>query len=169
MTIRVATMGLTVVVGMLLVIQGCSKKSIQSGGDAQSSDRGMAKSGHGIHRARADDGRRWDQPGRWGRADSTLRAPRSRICHCRSRPQEPELAVCADSIRVAGAKPPSEERLGGGGTMLAKVEPSESTRDRSKIFAESRPRTSSLGRGRIERCVFRLRQLDHLLKRHGNR
>ncbi len=46
MTIRVATMGLTVVVGMLLVIQGgCSKKSIQSGGDAQSSDRGMAKSG----------------------------------------------------------------------------------------------------------------------------
>lgn len=46
MRIPVATMGLTLTVGMLLVMQGgCSKKSIQSGGDAQSTERGMAKSG----------------------------------------------------------------------------------------------------------------------------
>ena len=43
MRIPVATMGLTLTVGMLLVMQGgCSKKSIQSGGDAQSTERGMA-------------------------------------------------------------------------------------------------------------------------------
>ena len=46
MRIPVVTMGLTVAVGMLFVVQGgCSKKSIQSGGDAQSTERGMAKSG----------------------------------------------------------------------------------------------------------------------------
>ncbi|MEP7152093.1 MAG: OmpA family protein [Nitrospira sp.] len=120
MTIRVATMGLTVVVGMLLVIQGgCSKKSIQSGGDAQSSDRGMAKSGGPA-------------PSAMGSMGSTggLDAPSATFpdLSLSSKPQdEPETGGLRGFDSVSGGKAPSEERLGGGGTMLAKVEPSEST------------------------------------------
>ncbi len=120
MTIRVATMGLTVVVGMLLVIQGgCSKKSIQSGGDAQSSDRGMAKSGGPA-------------PSAMGSMGSTggLDAPSATFpdLSLSSKPQdELESGGLRGFDSVSGGKAPSEERLGGGGTMLAKVEPSEST------------------------------------------
>ena len=120
MMIRVATMGLTVVVGLLLVIQGgCSKKSIQSGGDAQSSDRGMAKSGGPA-------------PSAMGSMGSTggLDAPSATFpdLSLSSKPQdEPESGGLRGFDSVSGGKAPSEERLGGGGTMLAKVEPSEST------------------------------------------
>ncbi len=122
MTIRVATMGLTVVVGMLLVIQGgCSKKSIQSGGDAQSSDRGMAKSGGPAPSAM----------GSMGSAGSgAFDAPSATFpdLSLTSKPQdELESGGLRGFDSVSGGKAPSEERLGGGGTMLAKVEPSEST------------------------------------------
>lgn len=120
MRIRVATMGLTLAVGMLLIIQGgCSKKSIQSGGDAQSSERGMAKSGGPA-------------PSAMGSMGSTggLDAPSATFpdLSLSSKPQdEPESGGLRGFDSVSGGKAPSEERLGGGGTMLAKVEPSEST------------------------------------------
>jgi peptidoglycan-associated lipoprotein len=44
-----------------------------------------------------------------------------------SQAQDPETSGLKGFDSVAGGKPPSEERLGGGGTMLAKVEPSESS------------------------------------------
>lgn len=117
MRIPVATMGLTVVVGMLLVIQGgCSKKSIQSGGDAQSSDRGMAKSGGPAPSAMGSTG--------------GLDAPSATFpdLSLSSKPQEDlDTGGLRGFDSVSGGKAPSEERLGGGGTMLAKVEPSEST------------------------------------------
>ena len=116
MRIRVATMGLTMVVGMLLVMQaGCSKKSIQSGGDAQSSERGMAKSG-------APAQAQLPPP-------SGLDAPSATFpdLSLSSKPEDPETGGLRGFDSVSGGKAPSEERLGGGGTMLAKVEPSEST------------------------------------------
>lgn len=123
MRIRVATMGLTVAVGMLLVIQGgCSKKSIQSGGDAQSSERGMAKSGGPAPSAMGSMG----STGGGGGFD----APSATFpdLSLSSKPQdEPESGGLRGFDSVSGGKAPSEERLGGGGTMLAKVEPSEST------------------------------------------
>ncbi len=123
MTIRIATMGLTVVVGMLLVIQGgCSKKSIQSGSDAQSADRGMAKSGGPAPSAMGSTG----SMGSAGALD----APSATFpdLSLSSKPQdEPETGGLRGFDSVSGGKAPSEERLGGGGTMLAKVEPSEST------------------------------------------
>ena len=122
MRIRVATMGLTMVVGMLLVIQGgCSKKSIQSGGDAQSSDRGMAKSGGPAPSAMGSTGSMGASP--------NLDAPSATFpdLSLSSKPEDPETGGLRGFDSVSGGKAPSEERLGGGGTMLAKVEPSEST------------------------------------------
>ncbi len=116
MRIRVATMGLTMVVGMLLVIQaGCSKKSIQSGGDAQSTERGMAKSGGPAPAPLPSTG--------------ALDAPSATFpdLSLSSKPEDPETGGLRGFDSVSGGKAPSEERLGGGGTMLAKVEPSEST------------------------------------------
>jgi Outer membrane protein and related peptidoglycan-associated (lipo)proteins len=124
MTIRVATMGLTVAVGMLLIIQGgCSKKSIQSGGDAQSSERGMAKSGGPPPSAMGSMGSTGGSNGGFDSAGSTF--PDLSLS---SKPQDdPESGGLRGFDSVSGGKDPSEERWGGGGTMLAKVEPSEST------------------------------------------
>jgi len=44
-----------------------------------------------------------------------------------SKPDDLETGGLRGFDSVSGGKAPSEERLGGGGTMLAKVEPSEST------------------------------------------
>lgn len=121
MRIRVATMGLTLAVGMLLVIQGgCSKKSIQSGGDAQSSDRGMAKSGGPAPSAMGSMG---------SSSGDGLGAPGATFpdLSLSTKPEDPETGGLRGFDSVSGGKAPSEERLGGGGTMLAKVEPSEST------------------------------------------
>ena len=133
MTIRVATMGLTVIVGMLLIIQGgCSKKSIQSGGDAQSSDRGMAKSGGSAPSAMGSMGSMGSSgsPGSGSTGGNGFDAPSATFpdLSLSSKPEdEPETGGLRGFDSVSGGKAPSEERLGGGGTMLAKVEPSEST------------------------------------------
>lgn len=130
MTIRVATMGLSVAVGMLLIIQGgCSKKSIQSGGDAQSSERGMAKSGGPPPSATGSMGSMGSTGGSSG-SNGGLDSAGSTFpdLSLSSKPQDdPESGGLRGFDSVSGGKAPSEERLGGGGTMLAKVEPSEST------------------------------------------
>ena len=116
MRIPVATMGLTLTVGMLLVMQGgCSKKSIQSGGDAQSTERGMAKSGGPAPAPLASTG---------GMDAPSATFPDLSLS---SKPDDLETGGLRGFDSVSGGKGPSEERLGGGGTMLAKVEPSEST------------------------------------------
>ena len=112
MRIPVATMGLTLTVGMLLVMQGgCSKKSIQSGGDAQSTERGMAKSGGPAPAPLASTGG-MDAP-----------SPTFPDLSLSSKPDDLETGGLRGFDSVSGGKAPSEERLGGGGTMLAKVEP----------------------------------------------
>jgi peptidoglycan-associated lipoprotein len=132
MRIPVATMGLTLTVGMLLVMQGgCSKKSIQSGGDAQSTERGMAKSGGPAPSAMGSTG------GVGGMEPPAATFPDLSLS---SKPDDLETGGLRGFDSVSGGKAPSEERLGGGGTMLAKVEPSEARRARSKIFVASKPR-----------------------------
>lgn len=130
MAIRVATMGLTVAVGMLLVLQGgCSKKSIQSGGDAQSSERGMSKSGGPPPSAMGSMGSTGGATGPSSSFDSAGSSGSTfPDLSLSSKPQdEPEVGGLRGFDSVSGGKAPSEERLGGSGTMLAKVEPSEST------------------------------------------
>ena len=108
-------MALTMVVGMLLVMQaGCSKKSIQSGGDAQSSERGMAKSG-----APAQSQAQLPTLG--------LDAPSATFPDLSCRANRKILRPAARGFdSVSGGKAPSEERLGRR-HHVGKVEPSEST------------------------------------------
>ena len=142
MNMRITTVGLTIMAATMLVgLSGCSKKSIQSGGDTQAVERGMAKTGAsqaGSH-----------SPSSGGFTPSSPSAPSSPGTPDTSsgvgssfpdlslssqaqdplsnQPQDPEGSGLKGFDPVGGGKPPSEERLGGGGTMLAKVEPSESS------------------------------------------
>jgi peptidoglycan-associated lipoprotein len=112
---------------MLLVGQpGCSKKSIQSGGDSQSSERGMAKSGSTVPPSMSGG---LGQPSSPTAPSASAPSTGSTFpdLSLSSTAQEPETGGLRGFDSVAGGKSPSEERLGGGGTMLAKVEPSEST------------------------------------------
>lgn len=96
----------------LLGVSGCSKKSVQSGGDTQSSQQGSAKSGSGMDSGRTGVGNFPDtsmQSG--GGSGSGLRGL---------------------------DKNPSEERVGAGaGSLLAKADPSDSSgRQLDEIRAE---------------------------------
>ncbi|HEX2055513.1 MAG TPA: hypothetical protein VHF07_03405, partial [Nitrospiraceae bacterium] len=149
MSIRITTVGLTVLAGLMLVgPSGCSKKSIQSGGDTQAVERGMAKSGAsqaGSHTPMAPGSGGPSSPGMSsppsspnmsGQPDASggvgssfpdLSLSSQNQDPLSAQPQDPEGSGLKGFDPVAGGKPPSEERLGGGGTMLAKVEPSESS------------------------------------------
>lgn len=145
MSIRITTVGLIILAGVFLISQGCSKKSIQSGGDTQAAERGMAKSGasSGSHSPMPPSagGFTPSTPSSPGASSSpsmpgTSSPPSSPgsdmgssfpDLSLSSQAQDPETSGLKGFDSVAGGKPPSEERLGGGGTMLAKVEPSESS------------------------------------------
>ena len=145
MSIRITTVGLIILAGVFLISQGCSKKSIQSGGDTQAAERGMAKSGasSGSHSPMTPStgGLTPSTPSSPGAssspsmpgASSPPSSPGSDMgssfpdLSLSSQAQDPETSGLKGFDSVAGGKPPSEERLGGGGTMLAKVEPSDSS------------------------------------------
>jgi peptidoglycan-associated lipoprotein len=151
MNMRITTVGLTILAGVALVgLSGCSKKSIQSGGDTQAVERGMAKSGTtpaGSHQSMpsGSGGFTPGTPSGSNTPDSSgMSAPPNTSSEAGSsfpdlslssqgqdplaaQPQDPEGSGLKGFDPVAGGKPPAEERLGGGGTMLAKVEPSESS------------------------------------------
>ncbi|WP_447602008.1 OmpA family protein [Nitrospira sp. Nam80] len=146
MSKRITTVGLVILAGVFLISQGCSKKSIQSGGDTQASERGMAKSGasSGSHSPMAPSTGGFapsapTMPGGSGSSgtpntsnDMGSSFPDLSLSSQGQDPlstqaQDPETSGLKGFDSVAGGKPPSEERLGGGGTMLAKVEPSESS------------------------------------------
>ena len=102
----ICTCGLVLVMSMALIgMPGCSKKSVQSGGDSQSTQ-GMAKGGS---------------------SDS----PRSGVGNF------PDTGVQSGGGGLRGLdKNPSEERVGSG-TMLAKVDPSNSAeRQMEEVRAE---------------------------------
>lgn len=142
MTSRVCTVTLAVVAGLILIVQpGCSKKSIQSGGDSQTSQRGMAKSGKtpALAQAGSDPSPAptfppASPPESAPTIEPPAEPPASGVgtfpdLSLTSKTQEPAMAE-PETLRgldpLAEGKAPTEERLGGGGTMLAKVEPSES-------------------------------------------
>jgi peptidoglycan-associated lipoprotein len=160
MNIRITTVGLTVLAGLTLVgLSGCSKKSIQSGGDTQAVERSMAKSGttpaashqsmpsgsggftpsspsssSGVNepssQSMATPPGSSSEPNAGGEVGSSfpdLSLSSQAQDPLSAQPQDPEGSGLKGFDSVAGGKPPSEERLGGGGTMLAKVEPSESS------------------------------------------
>ena len=153
MNMRITTVGLTILAGVALVgLSGCSKKSIQSGGDTQAVERGMAKSGTtpaSSHQPMSpgSGGFTPSSPGSGGiNEPSGMGTPPGSSSQpevgssfpdlslssqaqdpLSAQPQDPEGSGLKGFDPVAGGKPPSEERLGGGGTMLAKVEPSESS------------------------------------------
>ena len=130
MSVRIATLGLTVVVGVMLVsLSGCSKKSIQSGGDTQAAERGMAKSGSSSPPSSSGSmpGGSSGSMGPSGSSGSGGMGSTFPDLSLSSKAQDPDSSVLKGFDSVAEGKSPSEERLGGGGTMLAKVEPSESS------------------------------------------
>ena len=103
--------------GLLLVtMPGCSKKSVQSGGDTQSSQAGMAKG----------------TPGAGGSARSTGSAGGG----VSSNFPDTSLAGRDGSGGLRGLdKNPGEERVNGG-TMMAKLDPSQSGRQMDEIRSE---------------------------------
>lgn len=129
MSVRIATLGLTVVVGVMLVsLSGCSKKSIQSGGDTQAAERGMAKSGSSASiPPSTGSSMPGGSSGSTGSSGSGGMGSTFPDLSLSSKAQDPDSSVLKGFDSVAEGKSPSEERLGGGGTMLAKVEPSESS------------------------------------------
>ena len=130
MSVRIATLGLTVVVGVMLVsLSGCSKKSIQSGGDTQAAERGMAKSSSSSPASSGSSmpGGSSGSMGPSGSSGSGGMGSTFPDLSLSSKAQDPDSSVLKGFDSVAEGKSPSEERLGGGGTMLAKVEPSESS------------------------------------------
>ncbi len=131
MSVRIATLSLTVVVGIMLVsLSGCSKKSIQSGGDTQAAERGMAKSGSSApmtpNTGSSMPGGSNGPMGSSGSGGMGSTFPDLSLSS-KAQDPDPDSSVLKGFDSVAEGKSPSEERLGGGGTMLAKVEPSESS------------------------------------------
>jgi peptidoglycan-associated lipoprotein len=103
--------------GLLLVtMPGCSKKSVQSGGDTQSSQAGMAKGTPGAG-------------GTGGSTGSTGGGVSSNF-------PDTSLAGRDGSGGLRGLdKNPGEERVNGG-TMMAKLDPSQSGRQMDEIRSE---------------------------------
>lgn len=103
--------------GLLLVtMPGCSKKSVQSGGDTQSSQSGMGKGTPGAG-------------GTGGSGDSTGGGVSSNF-------PDTSLAGRDGSAGLRGLdKNPGEERVNGG-TMLAKLDPAQSGRQMDEIRSE---------------------------------
>lgn len=103
MTKTLCTFGVALMVGVLFAsLPGCSKKTLQSGGDTQASQQGMAKDGS----AGSGGGSESSKSGVGNFPDTSMQGSSS------------------GGLRGLD-KNPSEERIGSG-TMLAKVDPSAS-------------------------------------------
>ena len=118
--------------GLLLVtMPGCSKKSVQSGGDTQSSQSGMAKGASGAGGSAGSAG------SAGGSGSSGLSAG--------SEPSGGGVSSNFPDTSLAGRdgsgglrgldKNPGEERVNGG-TMMAKLDPSQSGRQMDEIRSE---------------------------------
>jgi peptidoglycan-associated lipoprotein len=106
-----------IMLGLVMVATpGCSKKAVQSGGDTQSSQQGMAKGSDGMN-ASASDGSRSGGPST-NFPDTSLSGREA-----------------SNGLRGLD-KNPSEERIGGGGTLLAKADPGSAGRQLEEIRAE---------------------------------
>jgi peptidoglycan-associated lipoprotein len=117
MSATLSQWSIPVLAGLLLVtMPGCSKKSVQSGGDTQSSQAGMAKGTPGTG-------------GTGGSGGSTGGGVSSNF-------PDTSLAGRDGSGGLRGLdKNPGEERVNGG-TMMAKLDPSQSGRQMDEIRSE---------------------------------
>ncbi len=111
------------IVGLALIgAPGCSKKSVQSGGDAQSSQGGMARTA----------------PGSAGSMDTS--SSTSDGARGGASPNFPDTSLAGSRDSSTGLrgldKNPAEERVGGGGTLLAKADPGSAGRQMEDIRAE---------------------------------
>ncbi len=135
-----AAIAVAAVAGFLIVGGfGCSKKTVQSGGDVRSSEAGAAKAGGGIGGGdtRAGDTGGSGTPG-GGMAGSGTPGggvggvspsfPDTTIASHSQRGQEPATEGLRGLDSVAEGKSPAGERLGSGGTVVAKAEPGSAAR-----------------------------------------
>jgi peptidoglycan-associated lipoprotein len=100
---------------VLIGVPGCSKKAVQSGGDTQSSQQGLAKGSDALNASAAD---------------GTRNGPGTNF---------PDTSVSgreASSGLRGLDKNPTEERIGGGGTLMAKADPGSAGRQLEEIRAE---------------------------------
>lgn len=110
------TICVPLILGMaVLGITGCSKKTLQSGGDAQSSQQGMAKTGGGTSEGAAKGGASPNFP------DTSLSG-------------RDTSRDSSNGLRGLD-KNPSEERVGGN-TLMAKADPGSASRQLDDIRAE---------------------------------
>lgn len=111
------TLYVPLILGLALIgLPGCSKKSVQSGGDAQSSQSAISKTAPDAMDASSSDGMR---------DGSATNFP------------DTSLSGRDTSTGLRGLdKNPSEERLGSGGTLLAKADPGTARRQLDDIRAE---------------------------------
>ena len=100
---------------VLIGVPGCSKKAVQSGGDTQSSQQGLTKGSDALNASAADGTRN----------GSGTNFP------------DTSLAGREASSGLRGLdKNPTEERIGGGGTLMAKADPGSAGRQLEEIRAE---------------------------------
>lgn len=114
------------IAGLLMMsVPGCSKKSVQSGGDAQSSKQGVAKGSAGASGAGGDTFGGSSGTGVGSNfPDTTL-----------SSKDEGVSSGLHGLDTVSGGKSPSEERVTNG-AMMAKLDPSQSGRQMDAIRSE---------------------------------
>lgn len=113
-----STIYLPLVLGLVVLgAPGCSKKAVQSGGDTQSSQQGLAKGSDGMSASGSDGG--------GSKGGTSLNFP------------DTTLSGRDASSGLRGLdKNPSEERVGGGGTLMAKADPGSAARQMEDIRAE---------------------------------
>ena len=111
-----STICVSLVLGLVMVgAPGCSKKAVQSGGDTQSSQQGKGSDGMSASASAGEGSKGGPSP---SFPDTTLSG-----------------RDASSGLRGLD-KNPSEERIGGGGTLLAKADPGTAGRQLEEIRAE---------------------------------
>lgn len=121
------TIYVPLILGLTLIgVPGCSKKAVQSGGDAQSSQQGMAKGSDGVNASGSE---------------GTVNGGRGGVG---SNFPDTALSGRDASSGLRGLdKNPAEERIGAGGTLMAKADPGTAGRQLDEIRAEQSASTAA--------------------------
>jgi len=127
------TIYVPLILGLTLMgVPGCSKKAVQSGGDTQSSQQGLAKGLNGSSGSNGPDGvNASGSEGRGGGPSANF--------------PDTTLSGRDASSGLRGLdKNPAEERIGaGGGTLMAKADPGTAGRQLDEIRAEQSASTAA--------------------------
>lgn len=155
MMIARTTVYLSLVLGLLAIsAPGCSKKAVQSGGDTQSSQQGMAKGApsngtgpSGVSGAPGSSGMLGAPDSSGSHSSSSLSSSSSSDGTTGGVSQNfPDTSLSgrdtASGLRGLD-KSPSEERVGGSGPLMAKVDPGSASRQADEIRAEQAASTAA--------------------------